>query len=268
MQGAPVHSAVRGQTVRSTVCPGLVRSVYMPLPNAQTRAQPDRDKRRGRFGVIYADPPWDYRTWSAGGRQVPYPTLPTADICSLPVRELAAEDCTLFLWATYPFLPDALTVVRAWGFRFRTVAFTWVKLNPTGRGYAFGLGYWTRANPEVCLLATRGRPARVGRSVPNLIVAPRREHSRKPDEARERIVALCGDVPRVELFARERADGWDAWGNEVTGTVGMGLAAAVPGAAPDGPGYRSGARWASGMPSCSDRPSTSARSSLPSAPAK
>lgn len=245
----------------------------MSSPTAsRPRPRSGRDTRRGRFAVIYADPPWGYRTWSAGGRQAPYPTLPTADICALPVRELAAEDCALFLWTTYPFLPDALAVVQAWGFRFRTVAFTWVKLNPSGRGYAFGLGYWTRANPEVCLLATRGRPARADKGVPNLIVSPRREHSRKPDEARERIVALCGDVPRVELFARERADGWDAWGDEVESTVSLGGPQVGRGegcrGTPPCSGYASGARCASGMPSCSDRPSTCARSSSASAPEK
>jgi site-specific DNA-methyltransferase (adenine-specific) len=125
----------------------------------------------------------------------------------------------LFLWATYPMLPEAFKVIAAWGFTYKTTAFTWVKTNPSGRGFALGLGYWTRANPEICLLATKGAPKRRRMDVPNLIVSPRREHSRKPDEARDRIVALCGVVPRLELFARQRTIGWKVWGNEVSSDV-------------------------------------------------
>jgi N6-adenosine-specific RNA methylase IME4 len=139
----------------------------------------------------------------------------TEAIRALPVSMISAPDCALFLWATYPMLPDAFAVIDAWGFTFKTVAFTWVKTNRSGRGFHFGLGYWTRANPEICLLATRGRPRRVSRAVPNLLVSPLREHSRKPDETRERIVALCGDLSRAELFARQRVPGWSAWGNEI-----------------------------------------------------
>lgn len=199
-----------------------MRGEASPRPDAPSAAAP----RRPVFNVLYADPPWLYCNWSPGraqsmpgaashGRTVPYPCMPTRDICALPVQGLAAPDCVLFLWATYPMLPDALAVIGAWGFTYKSVAFTWVKLNPSGRGFAYGLGYWTRANPELCLLATRGHPKRVSKSVPNLLVSPRREHSRKPDEVRERIVTLCGDVPRAELFARQRVPGWSAWGNEV-----------------------------------------------------
>jgi len=141
--------------------------------------------------------------------------MTTADICALPIPSVAAADSILFLWATYPMLPDALRVMAAWGFTFKTVAFTWVKQNPSGTGFHFGLGYWTRANPEICLIGIKGRPCRVSKAVPNLIISPRREHSRKPDEIRERIIELCGDVPRLELFARQKAPGWSVWGNEV-----------------------------------------------------
>jgi len=188
---------------------------------------PERALRRGQFRIIYADPPWSYKSWSGRadrsiprrGRGVPYPTMPTSAIAALPVQELAAADCVLFLWVPYPFLPDGLAVLSAWGFRFKTVAFSWVKLNPSGNGFALGLGHWTRANPEICILATRGHPARASKGVPNLIVSPRGAHSKKPNEVRERIVALCGDLPRVELFARQHAEGWDVWGNEVASTV-------------------------------------------------
>jgi len=184
-----------------------------------------------RFNIIYADPPWHYQSWArrssaAGeggrtGRGVPYPTMPTSAICALPVAELAAQDALLFLWATYPMLPDALRVIGSWGFAYKGVAFTWCKLNPSGVGWHFGLGYWTRGNPEICLLATKGRPRRQSRKVANLVVSPRREHSRKPHEVRERIVALCGDLPRVELFARQKTPGWSAWGNEVDSDIAL-----------------------------------------------
>ena len=146
---------------------------------------------------------------------MPYPMMRTRDICSLPVVNIAAPDCLLFLWAVPSHLPDALAVIRAWGFEYKTVAFTWVKRTPKDTGYFLGRGYWTHSNAEPCLLATRGHPPRVGTGIPSLIVSPRREHSRKPDEARQRIERIAGDVPRAELFARQKAPGWSSWGNEV-----------------------------------------------------
>ncbi len=143
------------------------------------------------------------------------PCLTTPQISALPVRELAATDCVLFLWAIYPMLPDALVVINAWGFQYKTVAFTWCKQNPSGIGFHFGMGYWTRSNPEICLLATKGRPKRASRSVPNLVIARRADHSRKPAEVRDHIVALCGDQSRLELFARDKVAGWSAWGHDV-----------------------------------------------------
>ena len=163
------------------------------------------------FRVVYADPPWRPN----GGARLPYPTLSTHALCALPVAGLCAADCALLLWATHGTLPDALRVVASWGFSYRTVAFTWVKSNRTRPGFFAGQGGWTRANPEVCLLGTRGHPKRVSAGVGSLVVSPRREHSRKPDEVRGRIVELLGDVPRAELFARERVAGWSAWGDEV-----------------------------------------------------
>jgi N6-adenosine-specific RNA methylase IME4 len=134
-------------------------------------------------------------------------------IKALPVAEIAAPDAALFLWAIDSMLPAAFEVIEAWGFTFKTVGFTWAKTNAKSPGYFTGLGYWTRCNPEQCLLATRGRPRRLNRDVPQLIVAPRREHSRKPDEVRNRIQRLvAGDY--CELFARESAPSWVSWGNE------------------------------------------------------
>ncbi len=188
---------------------------------------PPRPQAR-TYSVIYADPPWRFSNWSPHrvwcaqeprGHRVrglaPYPCLTTSEIAALPVADLAAKDCLLFLWAVYPMLPDALEVMRAWGFAFKTCAFTRVKLRRSGTGFHLGMGFWTRANPEICLLGVRGHPKRVSRAVPNLVISPLREHSRKPDEVRERIVELCGDLPRVELFARQRFPGWHAWGNDV-----------------------------------------------------
>lgn len=141
------------------------------------------------------------------------------DICNLNVAELADEDCVLFLWATFPKLPEALQVIKAWGFQYKTVSFVWLKQNKSGNGWFFGLGFWTRGNAEICLLATKGKPHRKSNKVHQFIVSPLRLHSQKPNEAREKIVELMGDLPRLELFAREKADGWDAWGNEVESDV-------------------------------------------------
>lgn len=171
----------------------------------------------GSYRVIYADPPWRFSTWSAKGKgrspEAWYDCLDLEAIEGLPVADWAAADALLLLWATDPLLDRALEVIRAWGFTYKTVGFYWVKLNPSGRGFHKGLGFWTRANPEPCLLATRGSPKRRGRDVEKLVVAPRREHSRKPEEVYERIERLA-DGPYLELFARTRRPGWDAWGLE------------------------------------------------------
>lgn len=141
------------------------------------------------------------------------------DIKRLPVRELADKDCALFLWVTFPMLCDAWGVMEAWGFSFKTVAFVWIKLNRKTDGIFWGLGHWTRANAELCLLATRGHPKRQSCNVHQVIISHIEEHSKKPDEARRRIEVLMGDVPRVELFARQSPPDWDVWGNEVESTV-------------------------------------------------
>ena len=179
------------------------------------------------YGAILADPPWRYNTWSGKGRDRcpdarPFKGSPARhfevmsphELKALPVPYMAAPDCALFLWVTDPMLPLGLELLRAWGFEFKTVAFTWAK---TGKSVAFpmGTGYWTRANPEMCLLGTMGKPKRLKRDVRQLIVAPRREHSRKPDEIYERIERLVAG-PYLEMFARQQWPGWDAWGDETT----------------------------------------------------
>lgn len=137
------------------------------------------------------------------------------DICALPVASLAKKDCALFLWITFPTLREALTVLDAWGFTYKTVAFVWVKLNKKSPTLFWGMGYWTRANVELCLLATKGQPRRQSAGIHQVIASPVEQHSKKPDAVREKIVALMGDLPRVELFARQKTPGWDVWGNEV-----------------------------------------------------
>ena len=141
------------------------------------------------------------------------------EIKSLPVREIAAEDCALFLWATFPCLKEALEVIDAWGFTYKTVAFVWVKQNRKSESLFWGMGFWTRANAEICIIATKGHPKRVSCGIHQIIISHIEQHSKKPDEARNRIVALMGDLPRIELFARQKTDGWDVWGNEVNSDI-------------------------------------------------
>ena len=141
------------------------------------------------------------------------------ELCALPVESLAAKDCLLFLWATFPMLPEALRLIKAWGFSFKTVAFVWLKQNRKSPTWFYGLGRWTRGNAEICLLAKRGNPKCHSASVHQFIISPIEQHSKKPDEARNKILALMGNLPRVELFARQKTPGWDAWGNEIASDI-------------------------------------------------
>lgn len=181
----------------------------------------------GKFGAILADPPWRFETWGGVGRDrsadnhylgtedKTFTTMTLDDICTLPVASVAAPDCALFLWACCPQLPEALRVIEAWGFTYKTVAFTWAKVTRDNRPY-MGLGYWTRANAELCLLATRGHPKRLNADVPQLVLERRREHSRKPDCVRGRIERLVAG-PYLELFGRQSAGpNWTVFGNEAT----------------------------------------------------
>lgn len=187
---------------------------------------------RGQFGCILADPPWSFKTWS-GKTGTPhrsandhYVTTATSRLIDIPVAEVAAPDCALFMWVVDSHIPDAIELGRAWGFEMKTRAFTWRKLAANGQA-RIGMGYWTRKQTELCFLFTRGKPRRKDKGVREIIDAPRREHSRKPDEQYERIEALV-DGPYLELFARQAWPGWTAWGNE-TGKY----AAAISGAAND-----------------------------------
>jgi N6-adenosine-specific RNA methylase IME4 len=166
--------------------------------------------KRDHYGAIYADPPWSFVNYSRKGKgrsaEAHYDCMGLDEIKTMPVVDWAARDCALFLWTTDPLLPHALEVIAAWGFVYKAVAFNWVKTTKDGTGFPIGCGYWTRANPELCLLATRGRPQRISRSVRQLILAPRRAHSQKPEEVYERIESLVPG-PYLELFARERWPG-------------------------------------------------------------
>lgn len=178
-----------------------------------------------KYRVIYADPPWQYRVYSQKGAgrsaESHYPTMSISDIRSLPVAELADKDCALFLWVTMPCLMEGLSVLDAWGFTYKTIAFVWVKQNKKADSLFWGMGYWTRSNVEFCVLATKGSPKRMSAAVHQVIMAHIEEHSKKPQEARDRIVQLMGDVPRIELFARQKTEGWDVWGNEVESDITM-----------------------------------------------
>ena len=174
----------------------------------------------GTYNIIYADPPWRYEQRTVqGAAENHYPTMSIDELCALPVPELAAKDCVLFLWATFPQLPEALRLIRTWGFRYKTVAFVWLKRNRKSPSWFYGMGYWTRSNAEICLLATKGKPKRQSAGVHQFIISPIEQHSKKPDEARNKILALMGDLPRVELFARQKTPGWDAWGNEIASDI-------------------------------------------------
>lgn len=198
----------------------------------------------GQYRVIYADPPWWYNnrhTTDSIGACRHYPLMRTEEICALPVAHCCADNCILFLWATWPTLTDALMVIEAWGFRYCTCGFAWVKTVGDSSKPFFGIGYYTKSNTEVCLIGVKGSMPPAVNDVSQVIMSPRREHSRKPDRARYLIEQMYPDVPRLEMFARERAPGWDAWGNQTelrpqqetlfpdSNTVLAGASARIPG---------------------------------------
>ncbi|MCL2007533.1 MAG: MT-A70 family methyltransferase [Treponema sp.] len=174
-----------------------------------------------KYSIIYADPPWKY-LWGegkTGGNFAPekhYLTMSTDEICALNVRALRDRNCALFLWATMPALPDAFKVMDAWGFKYKTCAFTWIKTRSDGQPIR-GMGSYTKSNAELCLLGMRGHIKALDKTVPQVIMHPRLGHSVKPPDVRERIVRLFGEIPRIELFARQSVPGWDAAGFDIDG---------------------------------------------------
>lgn len=189
----------------------------------------------GRYATILADPAWKFEVWdrdTGQGRsaEAHYHTTEMDRLRALPVSELAARDAVLLMWSTWPHLPEALALGAAWGFTYKTAAWVWVKRSGTGRYWATGMGYWSRANTEPCLLFTRGNPRRLSRGIHQLIldvgqqtlwppiVAPVGDHSAKPHEQYAKTERLLAG-PYVELFARNTAPGWDCWGHEAPNCI-------------------------------------------------
>jgi len=169
-----------------------------------------------KYKIIYADPPWSYNDKASAGNRgasCKYPVMSTYQISRLAVEEIADDDCVLFLWSTWPMIQDALGVIKSWGFIYKTAAFVWIKKNGNGT-WCRKMGHWTRSNSEFCLLATKGKPKAISHDIYQVIESTPKEHSKKPDVVRDRITQLCGDLPRVELFARAKAHGWDVFGND------------------------------------------------------
>lgn len=177
------------------------------------------------YDVILADPPWTFSVWNAAKSDRhashKYNLMSVDDICALPVSSITAENCALFLWATWPNIKEAFRVIDAWGFTYRTLAWDWAKARKNGTGFHFGMGYYTRSNSEPCLLAVKGRMAVQSHSVSSLLYAPIRAHSQKPDEQYEKIDALYPNTKRLEMFARQRQEGWDVFGNEVDESISL-----------------------------------------------
>lgn len=173
-----------------------------------------------KYQIIYADPPWSYRDKALAGNRgacCKYVVQDQKWLINLPVSEIADENCFLFLWVTMPKLNECWELIEQWGFKYKTVAFTWVKRNKKSPSWFWGMGNWTRANAELCLLGIKGNPKRKNAGVHSIIDTPVQKHSQKPQEVRKRIIKLCGDLPRIELFARERVEGWDAIGYDIDG---------------------------------------------------
>ncbi len=197
---------------------------------AETFEEPELPKTKKKYNIIYADPPWSFRHYSDKGKgRAPdnyYKCQNLQDIKDLPIADLAADNCVLFMWVTYPFLQKGFEVLKAWGFEYKTVGFTWVKKNKKADSWFWGMGYWTRSNAEICIIATKGKITRQSSSVHQIIDTPIEEHSKKPDCTRDRIVELVGKQRRIELFGRPKGHrsekGWDFWGNEVKRVSGNG----------------------------------------------
>lgn len=177
-----------------------------------------------KYQIVYADPPWSYgaNSFPSVSKKNAYPLMKTRDICALPIKDIVHPNALLFLWTTMIHIPDALEVIEAWGFNYVTNGFTWVKTSAKSGTPVIGMGYWTRQNAELCLVAKRGQPKREHKAISSIIIEPRRVHSQKPDRVRGDIVSICGNLPRIELFARQKYPGWDIWGNELTNDIQLG----------------------------------------------
>ena len=172
-----------------------------------------------KYQIIYADPPWSFTAWSNKAQRhvsKEYPTMTFKEINELPVAGITQDNAALFLWITLPNLPACLDTMKRWGFEYKTCAFNWIKTYPFSGKVFFGMGYYTRSNSELCLLGIKGKPLfRESHSISQILTSPVEKHSKKPDITRGKIVELFGDIPRIELFARQETPGWDCWGNEL-----------------------------------------------------
>jgi N6-adenosine-specific RNA methylase IME4 len=183
----------------------MTKSKVIPFPNK-------------KYNIIYADPAWKFRdrcVAGSRGSEFKYPCMTLDEICSLPVKDIADENCYLFLWLPNSMTREGMKVMESWGFTWKLPVFNWVKRGKSGKLF-WGMGSYSRGGFELCWLGIKGRLKRQSASVHSVIESPKREHSRKPDEARDRITQLYGDIPKIELFAREKFDGWDNWGLAVT----------------------------------------------------
>jgi len=197
-------------------------------------------KQNKKYQIIYADPPWEYknkrkrivngsRSLTNNNGAVNYPTMTIDEISSLLVKNIVDKNCALFLWTTMPYLEKSFEVIKKWGFEYKNVGFVWLKTykakNPKSLEFymnsAYGINYYTKLNCEICLLAIKGKLTPISHKVSAQIIAPREQHSKKPDEIRNCIVDLFGDLPRIELFARQKTEGWDVWGNEVKSDINL-----------------------------------------------
>ncbi len=173
-----------------------------------------------KYNVILADFPWSYSDKASAGKRgvdYKYSTMSMRDLSQMRIRDLAAENCALFLWATSPLMPEAIDLMRSYGFKYKNIAFTWVKTNKKAKTLFWGMGNTTRACAEFVLLGLRGKVPRVSAGVHSVVMDPVGKHSEKPESVRDRIVQLYGDVPRLELFARSKCEGWDQTGLELDG---------------------------------------------------
>jgi N6-adenosine-specific RNA methylase IME4 len=173
-----------------------------------------------KYSIIYADPAWSYRNmWNIQATaNKHYETMDNKDICNLNVKELADDNCILFLWATFPKIQEALDVIKAWWFEYKTVWFTWIKKNKNLTNF-FGVWWYTKSNAEVCLIWVKWKAPKISNSISSIVETVREKHSKKPNIIRDKIVQFCWDIPRIELFAREKTEWWDVWGNEVESSI-------------------------------------------------
>jgi len=175
-----------------------------------------------KYNIIYADPPWKYKQGKSMGTQFQgacdrhYNTMDIKKICELPINDIAAKDSILFMWCTFPMLQEGLEVIKAWGFQYKTIGFNWLKLNKDGTPF-FGVGYYAKSNGEICLLATKGHPHKfvINNDVSQVVFSRKLKHSEKPKAVYTKIERLLGNLPKIELFARHKREGWDVWGNEL-----------------------------------------------------